>query len=494
MKMFQVKDALSETDTRRALWLIIVDGLVAQAMVTLTTGVFLVALALHLGASNFVIGLLAGIVPIMQLLQIPAIFLVERARNRRAVATLASLFSRAFLLVIAFIPFLLSGQAALTLLLGTVTLKAALSAVANCSWNSWMRDVIPQSILGNFYSKRIRLATVATVTFSIAAGAFVDAWTKHYPDMQIHAYSLLFFAGFLAGMAGVCLLALTPEPRMTPAQGSFVSRLVKPFQDANFRRLLFFLGSWSFAANLAAPFFTVYMLQQLDLPMSLIIGLGVLSQTVNFSLLQFWGSFSDKFSNKAVLSFCVPLFFICVFAWTFTKLPTKHFLTMPMLIAIHIALGVATAGTTLSTGNIGMKLAPRGEATSYLAAGAMVNNLAAGLAPIFGGQFADSFAFRELSMTLRWQSPGTLMEIQTLNFQYWDFFFVLAFLIGLCSLYFLARVREAGDVEEGIGLDGLIAEIRRSLRPFSTVGGLRQMLHFPFGALRHPPRRGQGPA
>lgn len=157
---------------------------------------------------------------------------------------------------------------------------------------------------------------------------------------------------------------------------------------------------------------------------------------------------------------------------------------MPLLIAIHLVMGIATAGVTLASGNIGLKLAPRGEATAYLAANSFVNSLAAGIAPILGGGFADFFVGRELSWTLRWLSPGGEVAIQTLNFRGWDFFFFLAFLIGLYSIHRLALVEESGWVKEEIVVHELIAEVKRPLRNFSTAGGLRHMLHFPFSIVR----------
>jgi len=44
-------------------------------------------------------------------------------------------------------------------------------------------------------------------------------------------------------------------------------------------------------------------------------------------------------------------------------------------------MGVAMAGVTLASGNIGLKLAPKGEATVYLASSNLVNSIAAGIAP-----------------------------------------------------------------------------------------------------------------
>jgi hypothetical protein len=60
MMRFAVKDTLTEQEIETGLRSIIKDGLASQAMVTLTGGVFLVAFALQLGASNLVIGLLVS--------------------------------------------------------------------------------------------------------------------------------------------------------------------------------------------------------------------------------------------------------------------------------------------------------------------------------------------------------------------------------------------------------------------------------------------------
>jgi hypothetical protein len=59
------QDSLSEEEREKGLGYVIKDGLSSQAMSTLTGGVFLVALALSLGASNKTIGLLASIPPFM---------------------------------------------------------------------------------------------------------------------------------------------------------------------------------------------------------------------------------------------------------------------------------------------------------------------------------------------------------------------------------------------------------------------------------------------
>ncbi|MDA0999810.1 MAG: MFS transporter [bacterium] len=489
---FQPKETLSKEEVEQGLAYVLRDGMATHAVVTLTAGTFLVAFALQFGASNFVVGLLAGIGPAMQLLQIPAIYIVERVRNRRLLTFVSIILARASWLVFAFIPALPFKWAVPVIIAGLMT-NGAFGALSSCAWNSWMRDLIPTGSLGAFFSRRLKLGLGVGIILSLLGGFLIDHWAAWFPGRRVYAFSILFFLGFLTGMLGAYFLSRTPEPLMAPASGPFGENLRKPFRDKNFKRLLRFLVTWNFAANLAAPFFTVYMLKRLELDMSLVIGLLVLSQGVNFALLQTWGRISDRFSNKAVLGVSASLFILCAFAWTFTTFPERHALTLPLLVVIHILLGISTAGTTLSSANIGLKLAPAGEATPYLAASTIMNNIAAGVAPIIGGMFADFFEQRELFLTLSWRSPDEFVQLQTLSINHWDFFFLLAVCVGLVSLYFLSKVREEGDVSERIVVGELIAEVQRNMRNFSTAGGMRHMLQFPLSliARRRAKRSGE---
>jgi MFS family permease len=267
---------------------------------------------------------------------------------------------------------------------------------------------------------------------------------------------------------------------MTIQKTEFLSLLTQPFKDVNFRRLMISLGSWSFAVNLAAPFFTVYMLGRLGLGMSMIVALSVVSQVFNFTFISLWGKWTDKFSNKSVLAVSGPLFMLSILGWTFTTMPEKHFLTMPILVIIHIIMGIAVAGVTIASGNIGLKLAPKGQATAYLATNALVNSFAAGIAPILGGKFADFFAARNLSLVLNWSSPNRELSLQAFNFQHWDFFFGLAFLIGLYAIHRLSTVEEHGEVDDEVVRAEFIDAIKRPIRSLSTGAGLFQIMSYPY--------------
>ncbi|MHA1596412.1 MAG: hypothetical protein ACTSWV_02080 [Candidatus Asgardarchaeia archaeon] len=103
---FREKDRLDEDEVEYALKYVIKDGLATKVMTTLTGGSLLVAFALKLGASNSLVGLLAAISPLSQLIQIPSIYLVEKYKLRKAISFYASLMSRLSWFLISLIPFL----------------------------------------------------------------------------------------------------------------------------------------------------------------------------------------------------------------------------------------------------------------------------------------------------------------------------------------------------------------------------------------------------
>lgn len=474
---------LSKTDLRRGIRYLTLDGTASQILVTLTGGAFLVGFALELGASNFMIGLIAAISPLAQVVQIPAIYLVEKIRNRRLITMVHVAAGRSFYLLIGLIPFLFSGHFSRTILIICLAMASVFAAVATCSWNSWMRDLIPVQIMGRVFSRRLAIASATGIGVSLLAGFFLDHVSSYGGNWNVYGYSLLFFAGFLAGEIGVAFIGRIPSRPMQSMQTGFFSLLLSPFRNPNFRNLIRFSFTWSFTLNLAAPFFTVYLLKRLGYPMSFVVFMMIISQLMNLLFIRIWGRYTDRFSNKSVLNLCVSLYVLCLLAWTFTTIPEPHAFTLHMVVVLHVFMGIAISGITLAQGNIGLKLAPHGQATAYLASNNFINSLAAGTAPMLGGLFADYFEKTELVWTIHWNSPGGEWMMQTLSLQQWDFFFFIAFLTGFIALHRLALVKEMGEVSEKVVMKEFFTEVMVRMRNLSTLSGMTQLFHIPFSLL-----------
>jgi len=483
-------ERLTYEETQSGLNRVIIEGMASQSMESLTKGVFLVGLALQLGASNFVVGLLGAIPFLSNLFQIPAILLVEKYRDRRNIVAACSFVGRMFLLVVALATLIPDKQIALTVVIFAVAMRYCFGALANCAWNSWMRDLVPKVILGQFYSRRMSVTTIVAAVLGLSAGFFLDWWRHGHNGVSVQGYSLLYVLGFVAAMISSLLILTIPHPRLREPEikiysGKFSFRhmIKEPLKNENFRKLIFFLMSWNFAINLAAPFFTVYMLKTLQYDMIFVVALTLMSQLVNAFSLRMWGSKTDKYSNKTVLRICGTLFVFCIFGWTFATYPDKREYTTILLIVLHILMGIALSGVSLSTANIAMKLTPSAKATSYLAINTVMTSLAAGIAPLFGGFFADYFEDKVLSMDFHWHGATQDILISTMNIKEWGFFFLLAFILGLYSLRRLALVEEEGEVKEHVVIREIMMDTGRILKSLSTVDGLRDLTMAPMAMM-----------
>ncbi len=491
---------LDPREVERGLRLLLLDGVSSQVMGALTGGALLVAFALKLGASNKVIGLIAAVGPLTQLLQLPAIVLVERLRQRKALVVLASLVGRVFWVAVAAIPFVVPPPYRVAALLGSLTIYFATSSFANAAYNSWKRDLVPDAVMGRYYARRLSIATAAGAAVTLGSGFFVDHGERWLGDPLL-VFAPLFLAGGLSGLLGVAFLGRIPEPRMSLEPGrSIRDILAEPLRDENFRKLLVFLASWNFAINLAAPFFAVYMLSRLGMSMAWVLGLSVVSQVANVLVFRIWGRMADRIGNRSVLSLSGSLFILSIGLWPFTTLPERYVLTIPLLLAIHLLAGISTAGVNLCAGGITLKLAPRGKATAFLATNALTSGVAATLAPVLAGVMADALAADRLGIELQWESPAVGQAFLTaLDLRGLDFLFVIAVVFGVYSLHRLLAVREVGVIEEGEAAAELYGEMRRAVRHVSNVAGLRRLTWFPYALLRRRPgpeseaEKGPGP-
>ncbi len=448
---------LDDAAVERGLAALVMDGVFAQALGVLTSGVLLTGCALAFGASTTFVGLLAAIPLFAQLAQFPAVALIEKLRRRKLICVAATVLARLTLLPLVLVPLIPDQDIARNLLLAAFAVLTPLGAIGGCAWVSWTCDLVPRRRLGEIFARRQLRSNIAGIAAGLLGGAIIDQWARVAPEQRAGGYVGVFTLAVAAALASTWYLTRMPEVPMPPRTSATLRQLLaKPFGDANFRRLMVFLGSWNLAINLALPFFTVYVVRDLHYPITIAVALGIVSQLANIAALPLWGRLSDRCSNKTVIALCAPVLLFCIFGWVLAGLPSPHALTLPLLVALQLVLGAATAGLDLAGGNIALKLARRDEATAYLGANGVVKSLCAGIAPIAGGFLADRMTGMSCSFILPWSGApnGALNVVQVQQSQ---IFFVAAGVLGALALTRLARIEESGAV----GLRGLLSAVRQ---------------------------------
>ncbi|UXH79580.1 MFS transporter [Roseateles amylovorans] len=453
----------------------------ASMIGSLSGGVVLVSFALSLGAGPLLIGLLAALPFAMQVLQLPATLLVERLRLRKRLSIFALAAARVVILALAALPLMEDKSAALAWLLAAQFAITSTSAVAGCAINSWFHQLLPPQSLGSFFSRRLLAATLLASLCTLGMGLLSDR--PPMGDVRL-AYVVSFLVAGLASVMSTVYLSRTPEPQMLEAgpPGKTLNKLKAPFLDRNFRRVLVLLGSWNLATNFSAPFLTVYLLQQLQYGLGTVTALWVTAQAANALTLLSWGRVSDRLSNKAILAVALPLYFICALGLVFTRVGEPYGLQLALLFGVHLLMGAASGGIGLATGNLGLKLAPQGQGTAYLAAVGLVCAVAGGMAPILAGLAAEWFQSRQLSVVVRWVSPVAVNEVSVLRFAHIEFLFAASAAMGLYVMHALSRVKEGTEVSERRVVQELGLEAMRSAQQLSSIGGALGSL-FPFERL-----------
>lgn len=440
--------AFDEAQRTRAAKALTVEVVFSTTCDTMMTGVLLTAFALHLGATNALIGVLAAISFWTQLLQGPGVILIERLRRRRLITVTTSLVSSIAPAALAGLAFAAPGGTSQAGLAVAVALYTGAGAIGGCAWNAWVRDAVADDERGRFNGRRSSLSSAVAVVAGLLAAWMLDRFPEGDAGHPA-VFAGLFVLAFLAQLASAWALSRAPEPPMPPPPkqpARLLPLLREPLRHPNYRRLIAFLASWQFAANLAQPFLTVFMLSQLGFSMTFVMVINLISQFANMLSLRRWGVLADRFSNKSVLNVAAPLFVGCIAALVVASQIQSRTLAGVYLVLLALVMGVARAGVSLASGAIAQKLSPPGAAASFLAANALVSAAAAGSASIIGGLTADAFAQRALALALQWEGPHLDAAMQ-FAIHHWDFYFLISALLGLYALHRMTLVQEEGELD-----------------------------------------------
>ncbi len=358
---------------------LLMDGIASQIMFSLVTVSIISSYLASVNADSFIIGLVAAISYISQLIQIPSALFAEKY-SRKKFSLLANLVSRFSLFLIGIVLFidLRSSILLLIVFFAVYNIFKEISAVA---WSSWMRDLIPSHIGGEFYSKRVAYG-------KFVALFVVLAFTVLFSLLGKLAFPLLFFVAFVAGMVSVYFITGIDDVDVEHVRKR---NLKEPIRDSNFLKLTSALSLWKFASEMSLPFFSVYIITVLHYPIWVVVALASVSQLSSTYFLRISGKIMDRFGNKPVTILSFISFSIAAFTFTFTTMPDKHPLTSLLLVIIYIIDGFYSAVPGIAVMNMIAKITPKGSSASYYAINNVMTSMSGATGSLTGGFMASVF-------------------------------------------------------------------------------------------------------
>lgn len=376
-----------ESGLLRDMRFLTIEGGFSMIMGTLIGGAFLTGYALSMGADSFIIGILAALPLLANIVQIIGSYLINKMGDTKKVCIIYVILHRILWLLIILSPFLLLNvnlfDLRIWVFVGMMGVASIFASISGLSWTSWMADLIPQQIRGRFFARRNMVAQIAGMITAILAGLFLDYWQSLSTDTVFRSYAFvfLFSIGTIAGLFSIILLRKTRRAsRAILSKANFLSQLKKPILHLNFRRFIIFTSLWGLAVSLVGPFFNVYMINHLKIPFSFITLFGVVSGLAAIIGIRLWGKFIDHYGPKPLLIMCsigasiIPSLWILASAENYT-----------IIWVINIISGFCWSGIGLASGNMMMNLAPANDNAVYFAIFAAITGISGAMGPIAGG-------------------------------------------------------------------------------------------------------------
>ena len=439
--LFVAVRALTAEQARHSLNLLNWEAFFSGAMFSLGSGSLLAAYALALGANSLQVGILAAIPPASQVIRLPAVIAIRKLRSRKRLGLPALLATQLAWIPIGAVPLVLQvpGSGAVIAVIALLALRGLFGPVWVTASTSWVRDLAPPKQLASCFGRRQALATLGAAVAPLAGSLIVQWWLERSaPDQQILGYSIILIGGvLLLGLMSPLLAARASEPLMpaSPAgSGSGLRALLTPLRDPNCGHLLRFLFAFNFCANLAIPFFVVYMLTALAISLPVVVAMTVLGLINSALFVGVWGPLADRVGSKAVLSLSASLYLLVILGWVFAVPPAGDPLAYALLVVLNGLCGIAMAGATLTMNTLALKIAPEGEELAYSGIAGIAASLGAGTGPILGGFLIDFFLDQKLDFSIVWSSGTDRIDFPRLEVFGFDFVFLLALLATILSL------------------------------------------------------------
>jgi hypothetical protein len=289
---------ISKESVRTSLRASTLDGVLATVFGSVTTGVLLTNFLLELGATSVEIGLLSSIPLFVNLLQPLGAYLGDRTTSRHWYSMLIFGSSR-FLWVILLL--LMAGVSyshterhqLLMWTLGVVSITHILGSLGSASWFSWMAALVPRQLRGRYFGVRNSAANLVNLICVPLMGWGVSTWKGG----AIQGYGIVLFLGIICGLLSLAFqfFIIDVNPQTAHQDCKRVARrdatqaASKWFKDANFLRFLLYYSTWTFAVNLSTPFYSLYMLDNLQLDVGLVTLYSSLTSGANLLMLMMWG-------------------------------------------------------------------------------------------------------------------------------------------------------------------------------------------------------------
>jgi MFS family permease len=351
--------------------------------------------AKSLDASATVLGLIAGMMPLLVIFQIPAANHVARIGYKRFVFTGWGL-RVLFIFCMALVPLtgaFLSQTTQLALLLFLLFGFNLSRGISSAAWLPWITSLVPLTVRGKYLAREATSVHVASCAAFLLAGACLGQSSQPWQFALIFAFS--------AVTGAISLNFLKRIPDVAPPEKEITAKIGVPWRAIAayppFLKLLRLNVAWSFAYGGIATFTVAYLRVEARLPESTILLVTALAFLGGLAGLAYFESRTDRLGSKPVLAFCLTLWLVIALGWLSFAGKSLH-PTLLLVLPLQLLMGFAYALVNVNQTRLAMVLVPEMGRSHFFALFSVVGNLTLGLTPILWGLLIDGSAHLRLRL------------------------------------------------------------------------------------------------
>lgn len=399
----------------------------------------MVLYARTLEASATVLGIVAGMMPLLVVFQIPAAQYVSRVGYKRFV--FAGWGTRVmFIFAMALVPltsFFLPHPTQLALLLTALFGFNLSRGISSCAWLPWISSLVPETIRGRYLARDAACVSLASfVVFLIAAGVLGE-------NPRPWQFSVLFAFSAVMGAASLSFLKRIPDVEI-PAEVR-ASRTGVPWKDLlrypPVNKLLRMAVGWSVAYGGVTAFTVAFLKTEAGMSEGTILALTSVSYLGGLCSLWFLGHRLDALGSKPVLAFSFWLWLAILGGWVLVAGGVWG-AGLVLVLALQFLMGLFAALVQMSSTRLAMAIIPAMGRNHFFALYSVTSNVALGLAPVLWGLLIDAVGGRHA----RWLG---------LDWNRYTVFFAAAEGVMLATLFLGGRLAEP----KAAGFDELLREV-----------------------------------
>ena len=252
------------------------------------------------------------------------------------------------------------------------------------AWNTWVGTIVPMRLRARYFARRTRLSQFCVLAGFVLAGISLQYGASIGQSLAV--FGILFFVAALCRMASAAFLFSQSEPVPPGNDQRHVSlpEFVCRVRSSGEGRLIVYLLAVQTAAQIAGPFFTPYMLNQLHFSYARYVLLIAVSFAAKTLALPAFGTLAHRWGARRLLVLggigIVPL----AAMWCVSD-------NFYYLLAVQVLAGTTWAAYELAMFLLFFETMPARERTSLLTTFNFGNAIATVAGSLLGGAILATF-------------------------------------------------------------------------------------------------------